>query len=93
MATSAGATLAVFPLYFPVDLAVTVVGALRHRRAEPVTELACAGCVVASLAARWLGLPNAWGPAPSADLVVFSGAGSVLILAAFRRGRKRPVAL
>lgn len=87
VATSAGATLAVFPAYFPVDLGVTVIGALRHRRAEQATALACAGWVAASLAAWALDLPNGWGPAPSPGLVGFSGAGAVLVLAAFRRGR------
>ena len=87
VATSAGATLAVFPAYFPVDLGVTVVGALRHRRAETATRLACAGWVLASVVAwRWQ-LPNAWGPTPSAGLVVFTTAGTAVILAAFARGR------
>jgi glycerol-3-phosphate acyltransferase PlsY len=92
VATSAGATLAVFPVYFPVDLAVTVVGALRSRRAEQATRLACAGWVAASLVAWRLRLGNAWGPAPSVGLVGFALSGSALILAAFARGRE-PVAV
>lgn len=86
VATSAGATLAVFPVYFPIDLAVTVIGAVYHRRAETATRLACAGWVAAAVAAwRWR-IPNGWGPAPSAGLVAFAGAGTAMILAAFSRG-------
>jgi acyl phosphate:glycerol-3-phosphate acyltransferase len=87
VATSAGATLAVFPVYFPVDLAVTVIGALRHQRAEQATRLACAGWVAASVVAWRLRLSNGWGPAPSAALVLFAASGSAMILAAFVRGR------
>nr|MDQ2728993.1 glycerol-3-phosphate acyltransferase [Actinomycetota bacterium] len=87
VATSAGATLAVFPVFFPVDLAVTVAGALWDRRAEQATRVACAGWVAAAVAAWRLGLPNAWGPAPSGELVAFTGIGTALMLAAFRRGR------
>ncbi len=88
VATSAGATLAVFPVYFPVDLGVTVLGALRSRRAEQATRLACAGWVAASVAAWRLGVGNAWGPVPSPGLVGFAVSGSALILAAFARGRQ-----
>ncbi|HWC36998.1 MAG TPA: glycerol-3-phosphate acyltransferase, partial [Acidimicrobiales bacterium] len=91
VATSAGATLAVFPVYFPVDLAVTLVGALRHRRAEAATRLACAvwvGTAVASWRLRW---PNGWGPDPGPGLPLFATVGSALVLAAFVRGRSRGV--
>ena len=87
VATSAGATLAVFPIYFPVDLCVTVIGAVRSRRAEPATRLACAGWIAAGLVEWLLHLPNAWGPTPSVGLVLFVTSGSAIILAAFVRGR------
>jgi glycerol-3-phosphate acyltransferase PlsY len=87
VATSAGATLAVFPIYFPVDLAVTVIGAVRSGRAEQATRLACAGWIAAGLVAWRLHLPNAWGPTPSVGLVLFAASGSAIILAAFVRGR------
>ncbi len=90
VATSAGATLVVFPAYFPVDLALTIIGALRHRRAEAATRLACCGWVAASLAAWRLRLPNAWGPVPSKGLVGFAVLGSGMILASFSRARRAP---
>jgi glycerol-3-phosphate acyltransferase PlsY len=89
VATSAGATLAVFPVYFPVDLAVTLAGALRHRRAEAATQLACAVWVGTAVASWRFGWPNAWGPRPGPGLPLFASFGSALVLAAFVRGRSR----
>ncbi|MHB1536176.1 MAG: glycerol-3-phosphate acyltransferase [Acidimicrobiales bacterium] len=87
IATSAGATLAVFPVYFPVDLGVSIASVVRHRRAETVTRVACAGWVAASAVVWRLGLSNAWGPEPGPGLVGFTVAGSAVILAAFARAR------
>lgn len=92
VATSAGATLAVFPVYFPVDLAVTVAGALRYRRAETATRLACAVWVATAVASWRLGWPNGWGPDPGPGLPLFATFGSALVLAAFVRGRSRGLA-
>ncbi|MGH8919389.1 MAG: glycerol-3-phosphate acyltransferase [Actinomycetes bacterium] len=89
VATSAGASLAVFPVYFPVDLAVAVAGATRYRQAERVTRAACAGWVVAALAAWRFRLPNAWGPEPGPGLPLFAAASSGIVLAAFARGRRQ----
>lgn len=89
VATSAGACLAVFPVYAPIDAAVAALGALRSKQAEDATRLACAVWVAAALVAWRRRLPNAWGPAPSVGLPLFAGASSAMILAKFAASRKR----
>jgi glycerol-3-phosphate acyltransferase PlsY len=89
VATSAGASLAVFPVYAPVDVAVATVGALRSRRAQQATQLACAAWVAAAVVTWRKGLPNAWGPAPGPGLPLFAAAGSAMILAKFASTRRR----
>ena len=84
VATSAGACLAAFPAYFPIDLVVAGASALRSRRADIGTEVAAVIWVVA--AAIWwaFDLPNLWGPAPSVGLFLFALIGSAMILYKFR---------
>jgi glycerol-3-phosphate acyltransferase PlsY len=89
VATSAGACLAVFPAYFPIDLAVAAIGAVAARRAERATQIAAAVWVGAA-AAWWLGdLPNAWGPDPSFGLVAFATASTTMILGKFAHSARR----
>lgn len=90
VATSAGACLAVFPAYFPIDAAVAVLGATRTRNAERATRWSCTAWVAASVVwwrRRW---PTAWGPAPTAGLPAFATIGSAMILAKFRATRQTP---
>lgn len=89
VATSAGACLAVFPVYFPVDAAVAAAGALGSRRAASAVRLSCATWVLAAVAAWRLKLSNAWGPAPGPGLVAFAAAGSAMILAKFAAAKTR----
>ena len=89
VATSAGACLAVFPAYFPVDAVVTALTVTRVRNAEHTVQLASAAWVGAALAWWRFRLPNAWGPAPTRGLPAFAIAGSGLIIGAFARGRRR----
>jgi glycerol-3-phosphate acyltransferase PlsY len=89
VATSAGACLAVFPAYFPIDAAVTALAASRVRNAELTVHLASAAWVGAALAWWRFQLPNAWGPAPTRGLPAFAIAGAGLIIGAFARGRRR----
>lgn len=89
VATSAGACLAVFPAYFPVDAVVTALTVTRVRNAEHTVQLASAAWVGAALAWWRFRLPNAWGPEPTRGLPAFAVAGSVLIIEAFARGRRR----
>lgn len=87
VATSAGACLAVFPAYFPVDAAVAVAAAATSQRAERSIQLSCGAWVLATLAWwRWR-LPNAWGPRPGPALTGFAAVSSAMILARFRAGR------
>jgi glycerol-3-phosphate acyltransferase PlsY len=89
VATSAGACLAVFPVYAPVDAAVATIGALRSRRAEEATRLACAVWVAAAIVAWRARLSNAWGPTPGPGLPLFAAASSAMILAKFAASRRR----
>lgn len=90
VATSAGACLAVFPAYFPIDATVAVLGAVRSRDAEQTTQWACAAWVAASTVWWRRRLTNAWGPPPTAGLPLFATLSSAMILTKFRRSRKPP---
>ena len=85
VATSAGSSLAVFPVYVPVNLAVAYLGAVKAQRTLVGTQLGCVVWIVA--AALWwaFDLPNLWGPPPGPGLLAFSVAGTAMILLAFRR--------
>jgi acyl phosphate:glycerol-3-phosphate acyltransferase len=84
VATSAGACLAVFPAYFPIDMVVAGASALKSRRAELGTQVACL-IWIASSAIWWAAdLPNLWGPDPSIGLLLFALIGSTMILYKFR---------
>ena len=88
VATSAGACLAVFPAYFPIDAAVAVAGAARTRDAERAIRWSTAVWVAASVAWWRRRLPNLWGPEPTAGLPAFAAVGSAVILAKFRASRR-----
>lgn len=88
VATSAGACVAMFPAYVPVDLAVAFLGAIRSHRAIVGTRIGCAVWIVASVLWWGFGWSNLWGPAPSRWLVVFSIVGSGMILWAFRNATR-----
>ena len=89
VATSAGACLAVFPAYFPVDAAVAVTAAATSQRAERSIQLSCTAWVLATVVWwRWK-LPNAWGPRPGPELTGFAAVSSAMILVKFRAARRR----
>jgi glycerol-3-phosphate acyltransferase PlsY len=93
VATSAGACLAAFPAYFPIDVAVAGASALKSRRAELGTRVACGVWVVSALVWWLADLPNLWGPDPSVGLFLFAVIGSSMILYKFRiaaRGTDQP---
>ena len=84
VATSAGACLAVFPAFFPIDAAVAAFGTAKTRRPER-TILANAVAWIGSSLLWWgFDLPNLWGPPPTFGIVGFSVAGVLLILGKFR---------
>jgi acyl phosphate:glycerol-3-phosphate acyltransferase len=89
VATSAGACLAVFPAYFPIDMAVAGASALRSRRADLGTQVACFVWIVSALVWWLADLPNLWGPDPSVGLFVFAVIGSTMILCKFRVAVRR----
>ena len=89
VATSAGACIAVFPIYVPLDLVVALLGAMRSQRALVATRIACAIWVVASVLWTVFDWPNLWGPDPGVLLVVFAVLGSVMILWAFADADRR----
>lgn len=90
VATSAGACLAVFPAYFPIDAAVAVAGAAASRDAERTIRWSCVAWIASSLLWWRRQLPNAWGPEPSVGLPLFAVAGSAMILSKFRAARRAP---
>lgn len=87
VATSAGACLAVFPAYFPVDAAVAAGAAAIGRDAERAIRVSCTAWVLAALVWWRAKLPNGWGPPPTSGLPAFAATGSLMILAKFRAAR------
>jgi acyl phosphate:glycerol-3-phosphate acyltransferase len=92
VATSAGACIAVFPIYVPLDLVVAVLGAFRSRRAVVGTQIACAIWVAAAVVWTAFGWPNLWGPEPGPLLVIFAILSSAMILWAFADAARRAAA-
>lgn len=88
VATSAGACIAVFPAYVPIDLVVAFLGAARSRQAVVGTRIGCAVWVVASVLWWSFGWSNLWGPKPSVWLVGFALVGAGMILWAFRHASR-----
>ncbi len=84
VATSAGACLAVFPAFFPIDAAVAAFGTAKTRRPERTILANAAAWICASLLWWGLDLPNLWGPPPTFGIVAFSIASAVLIVGKFR---------
>lgn len=87
VATSAGACLAVFPAYFPIDAAVAATTAVAKRNAESAIRVSSAVWVAAAVVWWRRRLPNAWGPPPTAGLPFFALGGAVMILTKFRLAR------
>lgn len=89
VATSAGAVLVVFPVFFPVDAAAAAIGALGLRNAERAIWVT-GPLWVASGIVWWLAdLPNLWGPEPTVGLAAFAIVSAVMILAKFAASRPR----
>ena len=93
VATSAGACLAVFPAFFPIDAVVAVFGAARTRHPER-TIWGNAVVWIGSALVWWLAdLPNFWGPDPSWGLVAFSAIGAGMIVWKFRVAARQAKAI
>ena len=80
VATSAGTSLVLFPLYAPVDIGLAAgVLALSRGRAEWATFVA-SGCFVLSSTYWWLRRKNnAWGPEATAGLPLYAAITSAVI--------------
>jgi glycerol-3-phosphate acyltransferase PlsY len=88
VATSAGACLAVFPAYFPIDAAVAAGAAAVGRNAEQAIKVSSAAWCAAAFVWWRARLPNAWGPPATGGLPAFAAASSLMILAKFRTTRR-----
>ncbi|WCO67371.1 glycerol-3-phosphate acyltransferase [Iamia majanohamensis] len=88
VATSAGASLVLFPAYFPLDAAVAYLSATRTQDADRAIQISCTAWTVAALVWWRRGLPNAWGPPPTASLPAFAGLGSAVMLARLAVNRR-----
>jgi glycerol-3-phosphate acyltransferase PlsY len=88
VATSAGACLAVFPAYFPIDAAVAAISAAASQQAERSIQVSCAVWTTAAIVWWRRGLPNGWGPPPGPGLPLFTAVSSAMILAKFRAARR-----
>jgi glycerol-3-phosphate acyltransferase PlsY len=83
VATSAGAVLVVFPIFFPVDAAAAAVGALGFRNAERAIWLVGPLWLVSGIVWWLADLPNLWGPEPTVGLALFAVVSAVMILIKF----------
>lgn len=92
VATSGGAVLVVFPIYFPIDAAVAAVGALSTRNSERAVWLSAPVWVGAALAWWLADLPNLWGPEPTVGLPISAAVGAGMILWKFQASRAREAA-
>lgn len=88
VATSAGACLAVFPAYFPVDAAVAAAAAGTQRNAERTVWISAVVWVAAATLWWRRRLGNLWGPAPTAGLPLFAMSGAAMIVTKFAATRR-----
>jgi glycerol-3-phosphate acyltransferase PlsY len=91
VATSGGAVLVVFPIYFPIDAAVAAVGAVSTKNSERAIWISAPVWVGAALAWWVADLPNLWGPEPTVGLPISAGVGAAMILGKFIAARRPPV--
>jgi len=92
VATSAGAVLVVFPVFFPVDAAAAAIGALGLRNAERAIWVTCPLWVVSGFVWWLADLPNLWGPEPTVGLAAFGVVSAAVILGKFAASRPRRAA-
>jgi glycerol-3-phosphate acyltransferase PlsY len=88
VATSAGACLAVFPAYFPLDAAVAALAAVGSRNPETSVRVSSVVWVASAMLwwrRRW---PNLWGPDPTVGLPLFATGGATMILLKFDAARR-----
>jgi glycerol-3-phosphate acyltransferase PlsY len=84
VATSAGTVLAVFPIFFPLDVVVAAAGALTLRDTRRTIQMSATVWVVAAFVWWLADLPNLWGPHPSVGLPISQTVAAACILIKFR---------
>lgn len=87
VATSAGACLAVFPAYFPLDAAVAGLGAVGTRSPETAVRISSTVWVASAIVWWRRQWPNLWGPVPSVGLPLFATTSAAMILGKFATAR------
>jgi glycerol-3-phosphate acyltransferase PlsY len=88
VATSAGAVLAVFPIFFPVDAAAAGIGVLGLRNTERAIWVTCPLWVTSAIGWWLADLPNLWGPEPTVGLAIFAVVSAGMILGKFVVARR-----
>jgi glycerol-3-phosphate acyltransferase PlsY len=88
VATSGGAVLVVFPIYFPIDAAVAAVGALSTKNSERAVLMSAPVWVGAAVVWWLAALPNLWGPEPTVGLPISAAAGAAMIVGKFVAARR-----
>ncbi len=89
VATSAGASLVLFPAYFPLDVGVAYLSAARTEDADRAIQVSCGAWTAAAVLWWRRGLPNAWGPPVTGAVPAFAAAGSAVMLARLALGARR----
>lgn len=90
VAAAGGAVLGVFPAYFPLHLLVLASGVVAFRRSRPAMLLGMTAWVLAAVVWTAFDGPNAWGPDPTAGLVVFSALGAAMVVVKFTWAARAP---
>ena len=89
VATSAGTVLAVFPIFFPLDVAVAAAGALVLRDTRRTIQASTTVWIAASVVWWLAALPNLWGPHPTVALPISQTVGAACILVKFYAAQRR----
>jgi len=89
VATSAGTVLAVFPIFFPLDVAVAAAGALVLRDTRRTIQASTTVWIAASVVWWLADLPNLWGPHPTVALPISQTVGAACILVKFYAAQRR----
>ncbi len=92
VATSAGACLAVFPAYFPIDAGVAGLSAVRSGDAETSVRVSTAVWTLSAVLWWRRDWPNLWGPRPTAGLPLFAAVSSAMMVTAFATARRAAAA-
>ena len=83
VATSAGACLAVFPVYFPIYIGLAAAVAVASRSSKLAAQVSGAAWITAAVVWWAAALPNGWGPQAGFGLVAFVMAATAMILVKF----------